>query len=100
MEGMFQEKISSKEWVVVVVVEIAVEGRATSNPGNRLVCPTLKTVGSGFCPRPLPPFFNLFFRGAFALDGVEQVVMDWKGYFWLEEACLNEVGLQLRGADS
>lgn len=105
MEGkvsMFQAKISSKKWlVVVVVVEIVVEGRA--NPDSRLVRPTLKIVGSGFGTGPLSLFFNLFFRGAFALavlseteeEDLDCVVMDWKEDF----SCLSEVGLQLRGAD-
>ena len=100
---MFQAKISSKEWVVivvVVVVGIVVEGIA--NLDKRLVCPTLKIVGSGLGTGPLPLFFDLFFRGAFALAVLSEseevdldfVVMDWKEDFrW--EPCLNEV----RGGD-
>ena len=104
--SMFQKTISSKEWVVVVAVEVVVvEGRAT-NPDNRFVCPTLKIVGSGLGSGPLPLFFDLFFRGAFALEVLSEseevdlgcVVMDRKEIFCLEP-CLDEVGLQLRGAD-
>ena len=106
--SMFQKTISSKEWVVVVAVAVevvVVEGRAT-NPDNRLVCPTLKIVGSGLGSGPLPLFFDLFFRGAFALAVLSEseevdlgcVVMDRKEGFCLEP-CLDEVGLQLRGAD-
>ena len=89
--SMFQEKISSKKWVVVVVVvEVVVEGRTTDSD-NRLVFPTLKIVGSGFGTGPLPPFFNLFFRGTFALAVLSEseevdsgcVVMDWKEDFCL-----------------
>lgn len=89
------QAVSSKEmaeWVVVAVVGVVVEGN------NLLVCPTLKIVVSGFGTGPLPPFFSLFLRGAFAFvvlcereeDDSDCVVMDWKEDFCLERR-LNEV---------
>lgn len=104
--SMFQESSKERsEWVAVAIVNVVVEGRAT-NPGNRLDCPTLKIVGDDFGTGPLPLFFTLFFRGAFALaavlserDDSECVVMDWKKDFCLEP-CLNVgLGMLLRGGD-